>query len=184
MAIQVIVVNGGSSSGKSGLVRCLQAVLPEPWLSVGVDTFIDALPPALSGNGDGIAFGADGEVNLGDDFVRLEEAWRSGVAAMAHAGALVIIDDAFLSGGESQARLRRNLDGLEVLWVGVRCDARIAAGREIARGDRTLGMAILQADAVHVGVSYDIEVDTTDMESMQCANLVAAHLSGLGLQPR
>lgn len=184
MAIQVIVVNGGSSSGKSGLVRCLQAVLPEPWLSVGVDTFVDALPPALSGSGDGIAFGADGEVSLGEDFVRLEEAWRTGVAAMARAGARIIIDDAFLGGGESQARLRRILDGLEVLWVGVRCDGLIAAGREIARGDRTVGMAILQADSVHVGVSYDIEVDTADMESIQCATLVANHVKEMALQPR
>lgn len=177
MAIQVIVVNGGSSSGKSGLVRCLQAILPDPWLSVGVDMFVDALPASLSSSGEGITFGAAGEVILGGDFVRLEEAWRSGVAAMARAGALVIIDDAFLSGGESQARLRRNLDGLKVLWVGVRCDGRIAAGRETARGDRTVGMAALQAESVHAGVSYDIEVDTGDMESFQCAAAIATHLA-------
>ncbi len=30
---QVIVLNGGSSSGKSGIARCLQAVLPDPWLA-------------------------------------------------------------------------------------------------------------------------------------------------------
>ena len=35
---QVIVLNGGSSSGKSGIARCLQAVLPEAWLAIGVDT--------------------------------------------------------------------------------------------------------------------------------------------------
>lgn len=37
---QVIVLNGGSSSGKSGIARCLQAVLPDPWLAVGVDMLI------------------------------------------------------------------------------------------------------------------------------------------------
>jgi chloramphenicol 3-O phosphotransferase len=40
--IQVIVLNGGSSSGKSGIARCLQAVLPDPWLVFGVDTLIAA----------------------------------------------------------------------------------------------------------------------------------------------
>jgi chloramphenicol 3-O phosphotransferase len=30
-ATQLIVLNGGSSSGKSGIVRCLQAMLPDPW---------------------------------------------------------------------------------------------------------------------------------------------------------
>jgi chloramphenicol 3-O-phosphotransferase len=35
---QVTVLNAGSSSGKSGIARCLQAVLPDPWLALGVDT--------------------------------------------------------------------------------------------------------------------------------------------------
>jgi chloramphenicol 3-O phosphotransferase len=43
---QVIVLNGGSSSGKSGIARCLQAVLPDPWLAFGVD---EAWPPRTSG---------------------------------------------------------------------------------------------------------------------------------------
>jgi chloramphenicol 3-O-phosphotransferase len=29
MTTQVIVLNGGSSSGKSGIARCLQAILPD-----------------------------------------------------------------------------------------------------------------------------------------------------------
>jgi chloramphenicol 3-O-phosphotransferase len=37
VAIQVIVLNGASSSGKSGIRRCLQAILPDPWLAFGVD---------------------------------------------------------------------------------------------------------------------------------------------------
>lgn len=46
VAVQVIVLNGGSSSGKSAIARCLQAVLPEPWLVFGVDTLIEAMPAA------------------------------------------------------------------------------------------------------------------------------------------
>jgi len=44
VAARVIVLNGGSSSGKSGIARCLQAVLPDPWLTFGTDTLVDALP--------------------------------------------------------------------------------------------------------------------------------------------
>ncbi|MET9551104.1 hypothetical protein ABZY36_38370 [Streptomyces sp. NPDC006627] len=32
-------------------------------------------------------------------------------------------------------------------WAGVRCDAPVAAGREVARGDQTIGMAASQAAA-------------------------------------
>src|SRR5690348_5578235 len=132
MATQVIVLNGGSSSGKSGIVRCLQAVLPEPWLVFAIDTFVDSMPASLRDS----LVSSDGGVNLGPEFTRLEAAWREGVAATVRAGAPVIIDDVFLGGGESQERWRKTLVGLDVLWVGVRCEAAVAAGREIARGDR------------------------------------------------
>ncbi|WUD76594.1 chloramphenicol phosphotransferase CPT [Streptomyces sp. NBC_00510] len=180
MAHQVIVLNGGSSSGKSGIARCLQAVLlPDPWLTFGTDTLVDGLPAGLrgSGAGAGIGFGADGSVSVGDTFRALDEAWTAGIAAMARAGARVVVDEVFLGGPASQERWRRALDGLEVLWVGVRCAPEVAAGREIARGDRVAGMAAAQAEAVHRGVVYDIEVDTTRMESMECARAVAARVS-------
>jgi chloramphenicol 3-O phosphotransferase len=173
---QVIVLNGGSSSGKTGIARCLQAILPQPWIRMGVDDLVDALPPSLTNSGSGITFGPQGEVAVGDDFRALEAAWMTGVAAMVRAGGRVIIDDVFLSGGVSQARLRAHLTGLEVLWVGVHCDAEIAAGREMARGDRVPGMAALQAPVVHQGVDYDLEVDTGRTESLDCARAIAARV--------
>ncbi|MFJ7194941.1 MULTISPECIES: hypothetical protein [unclassified Streptomyces] len=48
--------------------------------------------------------------------------------------------------------------------------------REIARGDHVPGMTAAQAEPVHQGVTYDIEVDTTRSGSMECARLIAAHL--------
>ncbi len=176
MTTQVIVINGGSSSGKSGITRCLQTILPEPWLCTGADDFVDALPPSLSDTGSGIQFGQQGQVVIGEGFREAETAWTTGIAAMARAGARIIIDDVFLGGGASQERTRKMLDGLEVLWVGVRCDSAVAAGREIARGDRVIGMAASQADIVHKGVVYDVEVDTSDTEAIDCARAIAAHV--------
>ncbi|MGY1856046.1 chloramphenicol phosphotransferase CPT [Modestobacter sp. SYSU DS0290] len=177
MTTQVIVLNGGSSSGKSGIARCLQVVLPDPWLRLGVDDLVDRLPPALLDGSDGIAFGQGGEVAVGAAFRDLEDAWLAGVAAMARAGARVIIDDVFLGGAASQERIRAHLSGLAVLWVGVRCDPVVAAGREVARGDRVTGMAAAQADVVHRGVRYDVEVDTTRTEALDCARAIAARVS-------
>lgn len=176
MTTQVIVLNGGSSSGKTGIARCLQAILPRPWIRIGVDDLLDALPPSLTDADAGVAFGSHGEVSVGAGFRAIEAAWMSGVGAMARAGARVIIDEVFLGGGASQERLRPHLTGLEVLWVGVRCAPEIAAGREVARGDRVSGMATSQAELVHQGVRYDLEVDTSQLESMDCARLIAARL--------
>jgi chloramphenicol 3-O phosphotransferase len=174
---QMIILNGGSSSGKSGIVRCLQAELPDPWLAFGCDSFVDALPARMQASPEGIVFAADGEVNVGPDFRSLEAAWTQGVVAMARAGARVIVDDVFLGGAASQQRWQNALGGLAVLWVGVRCESAVAAGREVARGNRIQGMAAMQAEMVHEGVSYDLEVDTTRTEALVCARTIAAHVS-------
>jgi chloramphenicol 3-O phosphotransferase len=171
---QVIVLNGGSSSGKSGIVRCLQAVLADPWLALGIDMLVEAMPASMQTSETGIEFAADGGVNVGPQFRRLQAAWQAGVATMVRAGARVIIDDVFLGGGGTQRDWQQALAGLSVLWVGVHCESTVAEGREIARGDRVRGMAAAQATLVHQGVTYDLEVDTTRTESLACARIIAA----------
>jgi len=167
---EVIVLNGGSSSGKSSLVRALQEMLPGPWLAFAIDGFVELLPASMR---DALV-SDDGDVHVGPEFRRLEAAWREGVAATVRAGARVLIDDVFLGGPDSQERWRKSLAGLDVLWVGVRCEPAVAAEREIVRGDRPRGMARKQAEAVHRGVEYDLVVDTTHTESPECARTIAA----------
>jgi chloramphenicol 3-O phosphotransferase len=173
VSIQVIVLNGGSSSGKSGIARCLQAILPDPWLTLGTDTLVEAAPSSSPTSAAGIEFSPDGEVIVGPEFRALEAAWMSGIAAMAQAGAHVILDEVFLGGAASQRRWQNALGPLPVLWVGVRCDREVAAAREIARGDRIIGMAASQADLVHDGMVYDLEVDTGQIEALECARIIA-----------
>jgi chloramphenicol 3-O phosphotransferase len=173
----VIVLNGGSSSGKSGIARCLQAILPDPWLAVGTDMLVDAMPASMQATDAGIEFATDGGVSVGPRFRALEAAWIEGVAAMARAGARVILDEIFLGGAASQQRWQMPLAGLDVLWVGVRCDGAVAVGRELARGDRVQGMAAKQAELVHRGVVYDLKVDTTHTEALACAQIIASQVA-------
>ena len=169
MSYDIILLNGGSSSGKSTLVRELQRGLGEPWLSVGIDTFISTLPPRMTGEEDGIVVGEDGAIGIGEEFTRLEQCWMRGVAAMAAAGARIVVDDGFLSGPPAQRRWRAAVEGLSVLWVGVHCSPEEAERREALRGDRETGMARLQALRVHEGIEYDLEVDTTGLEPAKVA---------------
>jgi chloramphenicol 3-O phosphotransferase len=74
----VIVLNGGSSSGKSGIARCLQAVLADPWLALGTDTLVDAMPASMQASNAGIEFAPDGQVVVGPEFRTLEAAWIEG----------------------------------------------------------------------------------------------------------
>jgi chloramphenicol 3-O phosphotransferase len=114
---QVLVLNGSSSSGKTTIAGCLKAILPTPWISLSIDDLLHALPPSLNDSDAGISFGEHGEVTIGEGFREIASAWMAGIAAMARAGARIIYDDVLLSGAESQARLRAQLDGLSVLWV-------------------------------------------------------------------
>ncbi|WP_251076912.1 chloramphenicol phosphotransferase CPT family protein [Streptomyces benahoarensis] len=173
MAPQMIILNGGSSSGTSSLARALQDVLPRPWLTFGVDSLIEALPPGLMDDPDGLVLGPDGSVTPGAAFHALQDSWRHGVAAVARAGAPVILDEVFLGGGEGRRAWERALGDLPVLWVGVRCDAAVATARERARPDRVPGMAAAQASLVHRGMTYDIEVDTGRRTAQECAREVA-----------
>jgi len=167
--IQVIVLNGGSSSGKSSIARELQEILPGIWLTFGVDTFIDALPGGGTSPRAGITFQHDGTITFSAEHRALERIWYSGLSRMAETGAHMILDEALLSGGAGQRRLQSSFSNVELMWAGVHCDAGVAAARESHRADRVKGMAIRQALSVHDGVTYDVEVDTTHRSPAECA---------------
>ena len=114
---------------------------------------------------------------VGDAFRAAELAWHEGLAAVARAGTRLIIDEVFLGGGASQARLRSALGGLSVVWIGVRCDAAVAEARERRRGDRTMGMARDQAARVHRGVVYDTVVDTDEEAPHDCARAIVSWMA-------
>lgn len=174
VVVDVIVLNGASSSGKSSIARQLQLALPDSFLAFSVDTLVDALPPASETEQQGIVVADDGVVSVDQQFRRLEAGWYQGLAAIARNGVGVIIDEVFLGGARSQQRLESALSGLAVAWIGVRCDLQVAVAREAARCDRTPGMAESQATIVHQGVHYDLEVDT----SASTAQARAAEIAG------
>jgi chloramphenicol 3-O phosphotransferase len=178
--VDVIVLNGGSSSGKSSLAICLQKRLSGTWLRLGIDDLIRALShgptdPTVAGS---MEFKPDGSIAIGQAFRTAEASWYEGLAAIARAGTGVLVDEVFLDGGDSQARLQTALEGLAVVWVGVRCHPATAEARELRRPDRIKGMARDQAVRVHEGVRYDIVVDTTDTPTEDCARLITGTLEG------
>jgi chloramphenicol 3-O phosphotransferase len=176
--VDVIVLNGGSSSGKSSLAVCLQKRLAGTWLTLGIDDLIRALShgPTDTTAGGTLEFRTDGSIAVAQEFRTAEASWYEALATIAHAGTGVIVDEVFLDGGVSQARLQKALDGLAVVWIGVRCHPATAEARELQRQDRVKGLARDQAERVHEGVSYDIVVDTTDAAPDECATLIVATL--------
>lgn len=174
---RVLVLNGASSSGKTTMGRILQERLDGWWLLFGVDTLITAMPWKMFGDADGHTISGDGVIEVGRGWRRAHDHWRAAVATLVRCGSNVILDEVFLDGAGDQQRWRAALDGVEVTWVGVRCDPDVAAARERDRGDRAPNLARAQSTIVHQGVGYDVEVDTTATSSDEVASAVLAHLA-------
>ena len=173
----VIVLNGTSSAGKTSIGRCLQSRLSAPWLLLGIDDLIRAVPDEGIDDGTLLHVRETGQVVVGPGWGRLEASWYLGIATIAANGTGVIVDEVFLDGGAGQRRLRAALGKVQVLWVGVTCDRDIARAREALRPDRVAGQADAQAAVVHAGVEYDLVVDTSRATSEACAAIILERVS-------
>ena len=167
---RIILVNGTSSSGKTTLVRELQAVLPDLWLEMGIDRFAHSLPGRVAGEPVWpqlfryvpIEDGSDGRFTiqttpLGRRFI---SALHATVAGLAELGFNVIVDQVILERSWLEEAARA-WEPFVVLFVGVRCPLEVVVKRELERKDRTLGQADAQFKMIHEWAAYDVEVDTS-----------------------
>jgi chloramphenicol 3-O phosphotransferase len=179
----VIFLNGSTSAGKTSIGRALQARLPQPYLLFGIDHLFPWLPPAWCETKEGYWFErtADGgmPIVIGEGFLSVERGWHRMVRAGVDAGLRFVVDEALID-----PRLLPDwlavLAGCDVLWVGVRCELAELQRREKARGDRGIGQAQAQHEAVHAGVAYDLEVNTTATSAGACAEVIIGRLGVAG----
>ncbi len=97
----MVVLNGGSSSGKTAIARRLQAGLDGTWLVLGVDLFLWTLPSRLFADPAGFDV-ADGVITRGEEFMRLYGAFQSATATLADSGVDIVIDEVLLDGARDQ----------------------------------------------------------------------------------
>jgi chloramphenicol 3-O phosphotransferase len=181
---QVIILNGVGSVGKSSTARALQAIAVEPFLQVSMDTFIDMLPERMFGHPDGLIFETmqdDGKpsiaIKAGSVIERTLRGMRHAVATLATQGNSIIVDGVML--GQEADEYRNLLSQFQVRFVGLFAPLHILEAREIARGDRDIGLARWQYGRVHRNAVYDLEIDTSDSTPLQSARLI---LDRFGLQ--
>lgn len=178
MAI-VIILNGTTSAGKTSLARALQDVASRPFLHVRMDDFLSMQPRRLDNHPDGFVFArVEGteppeiSITTGPYGAKLISGMRRAVAALADSGLDLIIDDVWLNEGAEQADYIRLLSTHQVFFVGVSAPLAILEQREIARGDRDIGQARWQQGRVHVGATYDLEIDTGELTPEQAARSI------------
>lgn len=170
--MQIIYLNGPSSSGKTTLAKTLQQSFDDLFLHVGIDKIIGWMPEKVNdwAGGDaplGFSWKKQTdesgnliqELQIGPYAEKIGKTFQEIVLMLAKMGHHLIIDD--VSYGKKQVDAWKYLlKHFNVLWVGVNAPLPILEQREKIRGNRIIGSARDQFDKVHRDVSYDLQVDT------------------------
>ncbi len=182
MNTKIIVLNGIGSAGKTSASKELQKITKLPFLHVQGDSFLEMLPPRLFDHPDGIIFKQSGEdakasieIQMGDAMTRLLSGFRHSVAALAAQGNNLIVDDVMLEAAD-QALYFDALKQFDVSFVALHAPLEILERRERGRKDRLIGLARWQHERVHVGIKYDLEIDTEHATSADIAKQIAETL--------
>jgi chloramphenicol 3-O phosphotransferase len=181
----VIILNGTSSAGKSSLAKALQAALPVPYLHIGIDTMVFALPkrylyPPLWHEVFHYTWPQEGSlsglvIEAGPFGHQLVAGLHHTIAALAQTGNNVIVDHVLLE-PDWVGQCAQILGTLPALFVGVYCPLAVVEQRERARQDRTIGQARAQFDKVHAHGLYDVTVDTSQATPEACATHILPHI--------
>lgn len=167
---RIILLNGTSSSGKTSVLRAVQASFAEPYLDLGIDKFIWAMPERyldrpLWDDVLGLA------TQAGETGHRLFGAMHHAIAAAARQGMNVVADHVLVE-PRWVAECAVLFHDLPAWLVAVRCPLSVLEARERARKNRTLGQARAQFELVHAHAVYDLEVDTSLMSPEECARAI------------
>jgi chloramphenicol 3-O phosphotransferase len=163
----ILFLNGASSSGKSSIARALQTMIEQPCFHLCIDDYLGALQKDLW----------DRHEIVQREWHHIIHGFHAAAAAIARAGNLVIVDDVLEKEPPWVENLLTLFEGLDVIFVGVHCPLEELERRERARGDRKRGMARLQFDQVHAQALYDIEVDTAELSSQECAMRIIDYMN-------
>lgn len=150
----IIFLHGASSSGKSTIAKALQERIEAPFWHISIDHLRDAgvLPTARFKKGD--FRWADARAAFFDGF-------HASLKAYADAGNNLILEH-ILDTDDWLETLSGLFTGHDVLFVAVHCPVDLLDERERQRGDRPIGSAQTDFEAIHIGKIYDLELDTTE----------------------
>jgi len=177
---QIVILNGAPRSGKSSIATAMQNTFEGVWMNLGVDRFKPMTPDRYQ---PGIGLRPGGErPDLEPLIVLMYHAMYEAIAVHSHLGLNVVVDvvhhDSYSVPRGILLSCARQLMGLPVLFVGVRCPLTVIMERRRATwgastADRTVPSAVrLWQDAVHVPGIYDLEVDTAALSPEECAELI------------
>lgn len=183
---QIVILNGTPRSGKSSIAMVIQNTFEGVWMNVGVDRFMQMTPERYQ---PGIGLRPGGErPDLEPLIVHMYHALYETFALYSRLGFNVVADvghhDAYSVPRGILPACAQLLIDLPVLFVGVRCPLDVIMQRRRATwsastpDDGSVPPPVLRwQQAVHDPGIYDLEVDTSQFSSQQCADLIRQRLA-------
>jgi chloramphenicol 3-O phosphotransferase len=188
----LIILNGGSSAGKTSLAKALQGLFEETYLLLGIDAFWFSLPPRQLDldQVDPEYYSWRVDHHDGRDFFEIIPGPILDRAMLGRYRAIRVYLDLGLNVIADDVVWKRDwlIDTLKVLqdyrvfFIGVHVSDEEGARREQVRGDRHIGWNRGSARAAHREAVYDLEVDTSAATPEACAHQIKQALDG-GLEP-
>jgi chloramphenicol 3-O phosphotransferase len=193
----IVVLSGPSRAGKSTIAARVQDALDGIWMHIGMDLHIRATPPRYK---PGIGLrpmrpqdvrDVDGRVSY-SDLVNAVPAFYASLygsaAAHARSGLNVVMDvyhhDNYPKPLGTLGIAKRELAGLPTLFVGVNAPLDViwdrrgqTWGQHRESVDEDVRRAVEMHDAAARALSYDIELDTSELSPDECVGRIARRLA-------
>ena len=165
---QIILLDGASSSGKTGLARQLQELAENVVIfRLSVDDFLHCF-----------SAGFVRRICSGQDMDALHA--TVGIFHRTVAFAATLHDRVVVDHVLQFPRWRQDFLDLvgrdHVLYVQVFCPLEVLEAREAARGDRRKGLAKGQFEPVYSYQGYDLKIDTSQLSPVEGARVILKHL--------
>jgi chloramphenicol 3-O phosphotransferase len=185
---KIVVLNGAPRSGKSSIAAAMRDAFDEPWINLGVDSFMTITPVRLR---PGIGLRPGGERPDIEAVVPLLYGMLyESVANHTRRGSNVVVDvghhDAHSQPLGILGDVARRLDGLPAWLVGVRCPIEVVMQRredgdpahyERWAPDGTIPDSVRRwQDEVHRPGIYDLAVDTSVLSPAEAAAQIRDHI--------
>ncbi|QFY59287.1 chloramphenicol phosphotransferase [Rhizobium grahamii] len=192
---QIVILNGAPRSGKSSIAKAIQEHFDGPWMNLGVDAY-NGMTPERYLPGIGLRPGGE-RPDLEEMVPFFYAALYESIAIHAGLGLNIVADlghhDSYSQPLGILADCARRLEGLPVLFVGVRCPIEVIMKRReiVEPGRETLYVRGGETDAipepvrlwqkeVHIPGIYDMELDTAVLTPAECAEAIC-HQLDLGI---
>lgn len=188
---QIVILNGAPRSGKTSIARTIQARFEGPWINLGVDAY-NAMTPERYLPGIGLRPGGE-RPELEEVVPFLYAALYESIAIHAGLGLNVVADlghhDSYSQPLGILADCARRLEGFAVLFVGVRCPIETIMKRRAVSEPGREGLYVKATEEVsipepvrrwqeevHKPGLYDMEVDTSQLTALECADAIRQRL--------